>query len=75
MELELFSLSPKDLPVEEKIKIPRGVDDESINNTVESLKAQMEYYWQTLSEEAPSAKIDVLGKEEDSILIRISTME
>ena len=75
MELELFSLSPKDLPIEEKIKIPRGVNDESINSTVKGLKAQMEYYWQTLSEEeVPTAKIDVLEKEKDSILVRISVM-
>ena len=75
MELELFSLSPNDLPTEEKIEIPHGVNPESINTTVESLKSQMEYYWQTLFEEAPTAKIDVLKEEKDSILVRISAKE
>ena len=75
MELELFSLSPKDLPTEEKIEIPRGVNADSIKTTVESLKSQMEYYWQTLFEESPIAKIDVLKEEKDSIWVRISTEE
>ena len=72
MIMELLALSPKDLPKEEKIEIPRGVNVESINSTVESLKSQMEYYWQTLFENPPTAKIDVLSKEEGAILIRIS---
>ena len=72
MELEIFAPAPENLPIEEKIEIPSGVNPESIDATVKSIKSQMEYYWETLSEEVPEVKVDVLKEDESSILVRIS---
>ena len=69
---ELLTISPEELPTEMEIVISEGVTPESVIDAVDSLKQQMEYHWHSICEKVPTAKVSVLKKKSDSIVVQIS---
>ena len=74
-KLESFILDPSELPAKEEIHIPRGVTEESIKETVESIERQFERHFETLGILDVFVAVDVLTKKDKSIEVKIYLKE